>query len=79
LSLGGVSPYTSTDKTNENKYTYTKQYKKHSTKIQNTVNRSTHVTKTPTHYTTRCRDNEENCRDNNGAKAPGAIGPAGIS
>jgi hypothetical protein len=28
LSLGGSSPYTSTDKTNKNKYTWTKQYKK---------------------------------------------------
>jgi len=31
LSLGGSSPYTSTRKTNKNKYTYTKQCKKHST------------------------------------------------
>ena len=31
--------------TNENKYTKTKQYK-------NTVNTSTHITKTPTHYKT---------------------------
>jgi hypothetical protein len=31
LWLGGSGPYTSTDKTNTNKYTYTKQYKKHST------------------------------------------------
>ena len=30
LSLGGSSPYTSTDKTNKNKYTQTKQYTKHS-------------------------------------------------
>ena len=28
LSLGGSSPYTTTDKTNKNKYTQTKQYKK---------------------------------------------------
>jgi hypothetical protein len=28
LSLGGSSPYTSTDKTNKNKYTLTKQYEK---------------------------------------------------
>jgi len=27
LSLGGSSPHTSTDKTNKNKYTSTKQYK----------------------------------------------------
>ena len=27
LSLGGSSPYTSTDKTNKNKYTKTMQYK----------------------------------------------------
>jgi hypothetical protein len=31
LSLGGSSPYTSTDKTNKNKYPYKKQYKKRST------------------------------------------------
>jgi len=31
LSLSGRSPYTSTDKTNKNKYTQMKQYKKHST------------------------------------------------
>jgi hypothetical protein len=28
LSLGGSSPYTNTDKTNNNKYAQTKQYKK---------------------------------------------------
>ena len=28
LSLGGSSPYTSTDKTNKNKYTQMKQYQK---------------------------------------------------
>ena len=31
FSPGGSSPYTSTDKTNKNKYTQMKQYKKHST------------------------------------------------
>ena len=31
LSFSGSSPYTSTYKTNKNKYTLTKQYKKHST------------------------------------------------
>jgi len=31
LSLGGSSPYTSTDKTNENKCTQMKQYEKHGT------------------------------------------------
>jgi len=34
LSLGGSSLYTSTDKTNKNKFTWTEQYKKHS--INNT-------------------------------------------
>jgi len=29
-----------------------KQYKKHSTNNTNTVNTSTHITKTPTHYKT---------------------------
>jgi len=51
LSLGGSSPYTSTDKTNKNKYTQMKQYKNTVQTIQNTVNTSTHVTKTPTHVT----------------------------
>ena len=32
LSLGDSIPYDSTDKTDKNKYTLTKQYKKHSTK-----------------------------------------------
>jgi len=31
LSLGGSRPYTGTDKTNKNKYTYTKQYKQYKT------------------------------------------------
>ena len=34
-----------TQVTNKNKYTHTKQHK-------NTVNTSTHITKTPTHYKT---------------------------
>jgi hypothetical protein len=47
LSLGGSSPYNSTDKTNKNKY----MYKRNNTKTQykqNTVN----ITETPTHYKT---------------------------
>ena len=51
MSLGGSSPYTSTDKTNKNKYTYTKQYKNTVQTIQKTVNTSTHITKTHTHFT----------------------------
>jgi len=31
LTLGASNPYNSTDKTNKNKYTLTKQYEKHST------------------------------------------------
>jgi hypothetical protein len=31
LSLGGSSPCTNTNKTNKDKYTWTEQYKKHST------------------------------------------------
>ena len=50
FSLGGSSPCTCTDKTNKNKYAYTKQYKNTLQTIQNTVNTSTHITKTPTHY-----------------------------
>jgi len=46
LSLGGSSPYTSADKAIKNKY------KKIQT-IQNTVNTSTLITKTPTRYTLR--------------------------
>jgi len=38
FSLGGSSPYTSTDKANKNKYTKTKQYK-NTVQIINTVNR----------------------------------------
>jgi hypothetical protein len=45
FSLGGSSQ-TSTDKTN-NKYTLTEQHKNSVQTIQNTVNTSTHVTKTP--------------------------------
>jgi hypothetical protein len=43
FSLGGCSPYTSTDKTYKNKYTYKKQYKNTVQTIQNTVNTSTYV------------------------------------
>jgi hypothetical protein len=54
LSLGSSSPYTSTDKTNKNKYTQTKQYKEHS--INNTKHskykyiyyQNTHTLKKPT-------------------------------
>ena len=49
LSLGGSSPYTSTDKTNKNKYTQTKNTVQ---TIQNTINTSIHITKTPTLYKT---------------------------
>jgi hypothetical protein len=48
LSLGGSSSYNSTDKTNKNKYTYTKQYKNAVQTIQNTVNASTHYQNTHT-------------------------------
>jgi hypothetical protein len=48
FSLGGSSPYTSTDKTNKNKYTRTKQYKNTVQTIHNTANTSTHTTKTST-------------------------------
>ena len=47
FSLDGCNPYTSTDKTNKNKYTKTKQHKNTVQTIQNTVNTSTHITKTP--------------------------------
>ena len=43
LSLGGSSPYTSTDKTNKNKYIETKQYKEHS--INNTKHSSYQYTR----------------------------------
>jgi hypothetical protein len=49
LSLGGSSPYTSTDKTNKNKYTQTKNTVQ---TIQNTINTSIHITKISTHYKT---------------------------
>jgi hypothetical protein len=38
FSIGGSSPYTSTDKTNENKYTSIKQYKNAVHTIHNTTN-----------------------------------------
>ena len=47
FSLGGSSSYTCTDKTNKNKYAYTKQYKNTVQTIQNTVYTNTHITKTP--------------------------------
>jgi predicted oxidoreductase len=46
LSLGGSSPYTSTSKTNKNKY-IKETIQKHIKTIQNTVNTRTHITKTP--------------------------------
>jgi len=51
-AIDGSSPYTSTNKTNKNKYTQTKQYKNPVQTAQNTVNTSIHITKTPTHYKT---------------------------
>jgi len=48
FSLNGSSPYTSTDKTNKNKYAQTKQYKNTVQTIQNNANTSTHIIKTPT-------------------------------
>ena len=65
LSLGGSSPYTSTDKTNKNKYTQTKQYKKAQYKQHKTQYKQVHIlpkdphitkpthTHTTTHYTTQ--------------------------
>jgi hypothetical protein len=49
-SLGGSSPYTSTDKKiiNTQKRNNTKNTAQ---TIQNRVNTSTHINKTPTHYT----------------------------
>jgi hypothetical protein len=50
LSFSGSSSYTSTDKTNKNKYIYKGNNTKNTVqRIQNTVNTSTHITKTPTH------------------------------
>jgi len=48
FSPGVSSPYTITDETNKNKYTQTKKYKNTVQTIQNTVNTSTHITKTRT-------------------------------
>jgi hypothetical protein len=64
LSLGGSSPYTSTHKTNKNKYTQTKQYKTQSTnntkhgKYKYTYYQNTHTLQNPhihklTHYKTK--------------------------
>ena len=52
MSLGGSSPYTSTNITNKNKYTWKKQYKKHSTNNTKHRNTSIQITKTPTHQNT---------------------------
>jgi len=53
LSRGGSIPYTSTDKTNKNKYTQMNTKKNIVQTIQNTVNTGTHVyypnTQTYTH------------------------------
>jgi hypothetical protein len=49
LSLGGSRPYTSTDRINKNKYELTEQYKDTVQRIQNTENKITDITKTPTH------------------------------
>jgi hypothetical protein len=43
FSLGGSSPYSSTDKTNKNKYTETTEYKNTVQTIQNAVNTSIHI------------------------------------
>jgi hypothetical protein len=51
FSPGGSSPYTSTDKTNKNKYTYTKKYKNTVQTIQNTVNTPTQLSKYPNIHT----------------------------
>ena len=48
ISLGGSSPYISTDTTNKKKCTEIKQYKNRVQTIQNTVNTSTRITKTST-------------------------------
>jgi hypothetical protein len=48
FSVGGSSPYTSTDKINKNNYTYTTQFENTVQTIQNAVYTSTHLTETPT-------------------------------
>jgi hypothetical protein len=53
FSPGDSSPYTSTDKTNKNKYTYTKQYKNTVQTIQNTVNTSTYEPRYHVHVLTK--------------------------
>ena len=50
FSLGGSSPYTSTDKTNKNKIHINETIQKNSTNDTQHSNSSTHITKTPTHY-----------------------------
>jgi hypothetical protein len=50
LSLDDSSPRTSTDKTNNNKYTLKNNTKNIVQSLQNTVNTSAHITKTLTHY-----------------------------
>jgi len=58
VSPGGSSRYSSTNKTNK---IYIKEtIQKHSTTIHNTVNTSTHITKTPTHYKTHSHSHIRN-------------------
>jgi len=52
VSPGGSSLYSSTNKTNKNKIYIKETIQKHSTTIHNTVNTSTLITKTHTHYKT---------------------------
>jgi hypothetical protein len=58
LSIGGSSPYASTDRTNKNECTQKKQYKNAVQTVQNTVNSSTHVNRTPTHTHTHTLKNK---------------------
>ena len=46
------SPYTSTHKTNKNKVYINETIQKHSKNNKNTIDTSTRITKTPTHYKT---------------------------
>jgi len=58
LSLGGNSPYTSTDKTNKINIHERNNTKNAVKTIKNRVNTSTHITKTPTYYKTHTLHNK---------------------
>jgi hypothetical protein len=58
LSLGGSSPYANTDKTNKINIQKRNNTKNMVQTVQNPVNTSTHINKTPTHKQTHTLQNK---------------------